>query len=91
MPLSDDDQKRRVRVIGRTVLTVLVLGLCAAGCASAPKNARGEPLTNRVEAVNSCGTNMLMSHWSRHCEIDRGGAVLMIRRQHLYEDAICAG
>ena len=58
MSRSDDDQNRSVRVIGRTVVTVLIVGLCAAGCASAPKNERGEPLTYRLEVVNNCGTNM---------------------------------
>ena len=42
----------------RAVLTVLVTGLTVAGCASAPKNARGEPLTYRVQVVNTCGSNM---------------------------------
>ena len=39
-------------------MTVLVVGLTTVGCASAPKNARGKPLTYRVEVVNTCGTNM---------------------------------
>lgn len=46
-----------IRMTFTTMSTLLSAALLAA-CASSPKNARGEPLTYRVQVVNSCGRNM---------------------------------
>ena len=42
----------------RTFLAAIFVGLTATGCASTPRNASGQPLTYRVEVMNTCGQNM---------------------------------
>ena len=39
-------------------MAVIFVGLPATGCASTPRNASGQPLTYRVEVVNTCGQAM---------------------------------